>query len=217
MGPVVGSLHLQGMSSSSYRTIDQTGKAEFTDRGSRFVGFAFSVSDPAQFKERLQAIKELHPKASHHCYAYRTGFEGEIWRSSDNGEPSGTAGRPILGQLDSMQLQFAAVVVVRYFGGTLLGVPGLIHAYRSAAQLALDKASITEKPVLKKFRLQFDYTLLNEVMRQVKKHQLPIDEQEQGLFCEMTLGIPVAQLEAALTGFQQLQGLKIELVTENNS
>ena len=198
------------MSASSYRTIDQTGKAEFTDRGSRFVGIAFSVTDPAQFKERLQAIKDLHPKASHHCYAYRTGYLGEVWRSSDNGEPSGTAGRPILGQLDSLQLQFSAIVVVRYFGGTLLGVPGLINAYRTAAQLALQKASFTEKPVLKLYHLQFDYTIQNEVMRQVKKQQLHVLQQEQGLFCEMLLGIPAGQLDAVLADLQKLQGLSMK-------
>lgn len=202
------------MSPGSYRTIDQQGEAEFTDRGSRFIGIAFSVSDPAQFKERLQTINELHPKASHHCYAYRTGYTGEVWRSSDNGEPSGTAGRPILGQLDSLQLQFSAVVVVRYFGGTLLGVPGLIHAYRTAAQLALQKASFIEKPVLREYQLQFDYTILNEVMRLVKKQQLYLLEQEQSLFCQMRLGIPVAQLDAALLSFQQLQGLSVKPATD---
>lgn len=198
------------MSSSSYKTINKTGKAEYTDRGSRFLGFAFSVKDLAQFKERLQAIKELHPKASHHCYAYRIGYQGELWRSSDNGEPSGTAGRPILGQLESHQLLFSAVVVVRYFGGTLLGVPGLINAYRAAAQLALENASFEEKSILCEYQLQFDYTLLNEVMRQVKRRQLTVLNNTQGLFCEFTLGIPLDQEAAAVQEFKQLQGVEIK-------
>lgn len=200
------------MSSSSYKTIDKTGKAEYTDRGSRFLGFAFSVKDLAQFKERFQAIKDLHPKASHHCYAYRIGYQGEQWRSSDNGEPSGTAGRPILGQLDSHQLLFSAVVVVRYFGGTLLGVPGLINAYRTAAQLALENASVEEKSILRAYELQFDYTLLNEVMRQVKRRQLTVLSNAQGLFCEMTVGVPLDQEEDAVQELRQLLGLEIKPV-----
>lgn len=200
------------MASSCYKTINKTGKAEHTDRGSKFWGFAFSVKDLAQFKERLQAIKDLHPKASHHCYAYRIGYSGELWRSSDNGEPSGTAGRPILGQLESFQLSFAAVVVVRYFGGTLLGVPGLINAYRTAAKLALENATIEEKSILCEYLLQFDYTLLNEVMRQVKKRQLTVLNNTQGLFCELTLGIPMEQQESAFQELRQLQGLEIKPV-----
>ena len=196
-----------------YKTIEQTGKAEYSDRGSRFLGFAFFVKDIPQFKERLQAIKELHPKASHHCYAYRIGFKGELWRASDNGEPSGTAGRPILGQLESQQLLFAAVVVVRYFGGTLLGVPGLINAYRAAAQLALQKASVIEKPILCEYQLQFDYTLLNEVMRLVKKHQLIVLSNEQGLFCEMKLGIPIGKETNVCEEFSLLQGLEFKKTT----
>jgi uncharacterized YigZ family protein len=198
------------MSSGSYKTIDKTGKAEFSDRGSKFLGFAFSVKDIAQFKERLQAIKDLHPKASHHCYAYRIGYQGEQWRASDNGEPSGTAGRPMLGQLESHQLLFAAVVVVRYFGGTLLGVPGLINAYRSAAQLAIEKCTLLEKPILRQYQLQFDYTLLNEVMRLVKKRQLHAITNTQALFCELTLGIPIDIEAAALEELMQLQGLEIK-------
>ena len=200
------------MDSSSYKTIDKTGKAEYTDRGSRFQGYAFYVKDPAQFKERLQAIKDLHPKASHHCYAYRIGYHGELWRSSDNGEPSGTAGRPILGQLESHQLLFSAVVVVRYFGGTLLGVPGLINAYRTAAQMALENASFEEKSILREYELQFDYTLLNEVMRQVKRRQLTVLNNAQGLFCEMTVGIPLDQEEDSIQELRQLLGLEIKPV-----
>lgn len=198
------------MTSGSYKTIERTGKAEYTDRGSRFISFAFSVKDIGQFKERLQAIKDLHPKASHHCYAYRIGYRGELWRSSDNGEPSGTAGRPILGQLESNQLLFSAVVVVRYFGGTLLGVPGLINAYRSAAQLALENSSFEEKSILCEYQLQFDYTLLNEVMRHVKRRQLTVLNNAQGLFCELTLGIPLDQEAAAVHEFKQLQGIEIK-------
>lgn len=200
------------MSSGSYKTIDKTGKAEFSDRGSKFLGFAFSVKDIAQFKERLQAIKDLHPKASHHCYAYRIGNEGEQWRSSDNGEPSGTAGRPMQGQLESHQLLFAAVVVVRYFGGTLLGVPGLINAYRAAAQLAIENCTILEKPILHEYQLQFDYTLLNEVMRLVKKRQLHVITNSQALFCELRVGIPVNIKTASLEELKQLQGLEIKWV-----
>ena len=115
-----------------YYTIEQETVAEFKDRGSRFLAYAVPVTSIEQFKQKLQQLKELHPKANHHCFAYRIGADGSTFRVSDDGEPSGSAGRPILGQLDSKQVTNAAVIVVRYFGGTLLGVPGLINAYKTA-------------------------------------------------------------------------------------
>ena len=112
-----------------YQTIEIQGTAEFTDRGSRFIAYTFPVTNAAMFKTILQSMKKKHPKASHYCFAYRLGLEGNVFRVSDDGEPSGTAGRPILGQIDSHELTDMCVIVVRYFGGTLLGVPGLINSY----------------------------------------------------------------------------------------
>ena len=116
-----------------YFTIAQPSTAEYKDRGSKFIAYAFPIAVTDDFKKQLQQLKKEHPKAVHHCFAYRIGTDGNNFRSSDDGEPSGTAGKPILGQLDSKQLTNMAVIIVRYWGGTLLGVPGLINAYKTAA------------------------------------------------------------------------------------
>src|ERR1700742_4267725 len=125
------------MNEDIYYTIGKEATAEFRDRGSKFIGYACPAMSVDECKERLNAIKKEHPKATHHCYAYRIGLDGNLFRVNDDGEPSGTAGRPILGQIDSKELVNVLVVVVRYFGGTLLGVPGLINAYKTATALAL--------------------------------------------------------------------------------
>ena len=147
------------MADDIYYTIEKTATAEFKDRGSRFIGYACPVKNVLDFKERLTEIKKAHPKASHHCFAYRLGLDGNTFRVSDDGEPSGTAGRPILGQIDSKGLVDTLVVVVRYFGGTLLGVPGLINAYKSATEEALKQAVIIEKTVNDIYTIDFDYVL----------------------------------------------------------
>lgn len=188
-----------------YLTIEKESWAEFKDRGSRFLAYAFPVLSADDFKKRLKEIKVEHPKAAHHCFAYRIGADGNNFRSSDDGEPSGSAGRPILGQIDSKQLSNIAVVVVRYFGGTLLGVPGLINAYKTAASFALQLNPIIKKPVLINYRLQFDYTILNDVMRIIKKNDCVILRQELQLFCMIEASIPRSQLELCIL---QLRGLK---------
>src|SRR5260370_9227955 len=119
-----------------YYTIEKTATAEFTERGSKFIAYACPVKSVDEFKETLNEIKKEHPKATHHCFAYRIGLDGNNFRVNDDVEPSGSAGRPILGQIDSKQLTNVLVVVVRYFGGTLLGVPGFINAQKTAAALA---------------------------------------------------------------------------------
>lgn len=175
-----------------YSTIDQEARAEHKDRGSRFLAFLFPISTVDDFKKRLKQLKEEHLKAAHHCFAYRLGTDGTAYRASDDGEPAGTAGKPMLGQLDSKGVTNAAVVVVRYFGGTLLGVPGLIAAYKTATALALQLTSIVQKPILLNYQLQFDYTLLNDVMLLVKHVGGTVQQQELQLFCRMVVGVPVA-------------------------
>jgi len=157
------------MTPDYYFTIEKPSVAEFKDRGSRFVAYAFPINSIEEFKVRLAEVKKEHGKASHHCFAYRIGLDGNTHRVSDDGEPSGSAGRPILGQIDSKQVTNVLIVVVRYFGGTLLGVPGLINAYKTAATLALQVTPLVQKPVLEIYRLQFDYTQMNEVMMVVKQ------------------------------------------------
>ncbi len=130
-----------------YHTIDQNSLAEFKDRSSRFLAYAYPIQSTDDFKNYLQQLKKEHPKAVHHCFAYRLGLDGNNFRISDDGEPSGTAGKPILGQIESKGLTNVLVIVVRYFGGTLLGVPGLINAYKTATAMALQLTPIIRKAV----------------------------------------------------------------------
>ncbi len=176
-----------------YKTITQSAQAEFKDRGSRFLAYAFPLATVDEFKKRLKELKEEHPKAVHHCFGYRTGIDGTSFRSSDDGEPSGTAGKPILGQIDSKSLTNVAVIVVRYFGGTLLGVPGLINAYKTAASLSLQLAPILERPVLVTYELLFDYTHINEVRIFVKRYNASVLQNETHLFCRLVVGVPKAE------------------------
>src|SRR5579863_4632880 len=162
----------------TYYTIEKDALAEFKDRGSRFIAYACSVKSVEEFKERMNEIKKEHPKATHHCFAYRIGLDGNTHRASDDGEPSGTAGRPILGQIDSKELVNVLVVVVRYFGGTLLGVPGLMNAYRSSAALALQMTPMVQKQVEKELVIRFDYTQVNEVMTLVKQYHCRVLQQD---------------------------------------
>jgi uncharacterized YigZ family protein len=176
-----------------YYTIEKSSEAEFKDRGSKFLAFAYPIHTVEDFKKILKASKEEHPKAAHHSFAYRLGTDGTVFRSGDDGEPAGSAGKPILGQIDSKNLTNIAIVVVRYFGGTLLGVPGLINAYKMVASLALQITPITQRPVLAVYDVEFDYTLLNDIMMVVKRFGCVILENEAQLFCLMQIAIPKAQ------------------------
>ena len=197
------------MLSDYYYTIERPGSAEFKDRGSKFIAYAFPIADVADFKKQLKRLKDEHPKAAHHCFAYRLGTDGNTFRSSDDREPSGSAGKPILGQIDSKQLTDLAVVVVRYFGGTLLGVPGLINAYKTVAALALQTTPVVQKAIEIKYRLQFDYTRMNEVMMISKKYNCTIRDQQMELFCRMDIGIPRANNELVLLKLRDIVGLEI--------
>lgn len=193
--------------SFTYQTIEETALSEFRDRGSRFIAYAYPLNSKESFKELLAALKKEHPKAVHHCFAYRMGYTGDLFRSSDDGEPSGTAGKPILGQIDSRQLTNTMVVVVRYFGGTLLGVPGLINAYKTVTAQVLDKLKIIEKPVMVRYQLEFDYTIMNEVMRVIKQFHCNMREQELKLFCRAGIEVPLKneiECMAALTNIRSL-------------
>ena len=181
-----------------YYTINQSSIAEFKDRGSKFIAYAYPIISVDEAKSYLQILKKEHPKAVHHCFAYRIGIDGNNFRVSDDGEPSGTAGKPILNQIDSKQLTDISVIVVRYFGGTLLGVPGLINAYKTAAALTLQMVPVVQKQVEIKYELHFDYTKMNEVMTVVKQFNCSILHQEMQLFCLLKIGIPKARLEEVL-------------------
>jgi len=195
-----------------YYTIEKMAIAEFKDRGSKFIAHAYPIASAIDFKEKLTVSKKEHPKAVHHCFAYRIGTDGNNYRMSDDGEPSGSAGRPILGQIDSKQLTNVLIIVVRYFGGTLLGVPGLINAYKTATADALAAAVIIQKPVLVNYRLQFDYTKMNEVMRAIRQFDCVVLKQEMQLFCILETGIPMEHLAACLARLKELQTVETEKI-----
>jgi uncharacterized YigZ family protein len=195
-----------------YQTPARECTAEFKDRGSRFIAYAFPVASAEQFKARLQELKKEHPKAVHHCFAYRIGLDGNNFRSSDDGEPAGTAGKPILGQIDSRELTDTAIVVVRYFGGTLLGVPGLINAYKTVAALALQVTPVVQRQVEQVYHIEFDYTRMNEVMVILKQYNCSIIEQQAQLFCSIKTGIPKNRLQEVLYKLANLQGITLKAV-----
>ncbi len=193
-----------------YYTISQAATAEFKDRGSKFIAYTFPIETADDFKKRLQELKKEHAKAVHHCFAYRIGTDGNNFRSSDDGEPGGTAGKPILGQIDSKQVTNIAIIVVRYFGGTLLGVPGLINAYKSAAALALQVTPVVQKQVETNYSIEFDYTRMNDVMMILKQYNCTIINQEMQLFCIIKTGIPKNRIEEVLYKLNDLQNINVK-------
>ena len=192
-----------------YNTIEQEGQASFKDRGSTFIGYSFPLDRVENFKPIIQKLKKEHPKGAHFCFAYKIGIDGNKFRSSDDGEPSGSAGKPILGQIESKGLTDVVVVVVRYFGGSLLGVPGLIHAYKSTAAMALQVIPTIRKPLLFNIKLQFDYTNMNEISTIIKQYNCQIIHQENLMFSTYSIGVPVEIKEEVLFKFKQLRNVEI--------
>ena len=198
----------------TYQTITRAAGSEFSDRGSRFLGYSFPVVSAEECKEMLQGVKKEHPKASHYCFAWRIGQLGETTRVSDAGEPSGSAGRPILGQIQSRDLTNVLVVVVRYFGGSLLGIPGLIHAYKTAASDALDKSGIIEKKIEIRLEVKCDYTVMNEVLQVIRQAGATIHFREQLLFCRFLVGVPVGNRESFEKKMAEIRGVELGLENE---
>jgi uncharacterized YigZ family protein len=196
-----------------FSTIEIPAIAEFKDRGSKFLAYSYPVDSVDTCKKIIAGLKKEHPKAVHFCVAYRIGVEGNIFRASDDGEPAGSAGRPILGQIDSKELTNIMVVVVRYFGGTLLGVPGLINAYKTATTLALQLAPIVQKPIELKYELNFDYHQMNEVMMIVKQYNCSVEEQAAQLFVQLKIGIPKSRIDEVLNKFNDLREVKLTLIS----
>ena len=172
-----------------YKTIGSPAEGLFRDKGSRFIAFAFHVENEDEIREHLAALRKKYHDATHHCYAWRLGVRGELSRANDDGEPSGSAGRPILGQLLSYGLTYVLVVVVRYFGGTLLGVPGLINAYRSAAVDAIENSGIIVLADEVYLEAIFPYTAMDGVMKVVKNRRLRVAEQQLDNLCRIVLAV----------------------------
>ena len=196
----------------TYLSLASTSEGLYKDKGSRFIAFAFPVTTEQDVKERVDALKKEYHDARHHCYAYRIGRCGELWRANDDGEPSGTAGRQILGQIDSAGLSDVLVVVIRYFGGILLGVPGLIKAYKSASADALASSVTVEKTAASRLWLEFDDALMPRVMRLVKDMSLPQSSQSFGQTCRMAVDVRLSALDRFRTVAGDIPGL---IVSEN--
>jgi uncharacterized YigZ family protein len=196
----------------TYFTIEKSGEGIYRDRGSKFLGYAYPITSDQEIKDIIAKLKQVHSKANHHCWAMRWSTDRSIFRINDDGEPSGTAGRPILNTLLSRNLTNVAVVVVRYFGGTLLGVPGLINAYRTAAELALNETTVIEKTVNDVYTILFDYLQMNDVMRIIKEDNLEIVKQQFDNSCELIVSIRKMQVNHTLARLQKLSSVKVRYV-----
>ena len=181
--------------SDTYKSIAAPSKGIYKELGSKFLAFAFPVETEEEIKTILADVRKEYFDARHHCYAWRLGLNGEPFRMNDDGEPSSTAGRPILGQLLSQELSDILVVVVRYFSGVKLGVPGLIRAYKTATQDALANATVIEKVAGEHFTIRFDYLRMNDVMKVLKDMGITPLKQEFDLSCTMEVRVRLTQIE----------------------
>ena len=197
------------MTDDIYHTIAEPAEGVFKDKGSRFLAYAFPVESEEEIREHLARLKKRYYDATHHCYAWRLGAHGERFRANDDGEPSGTAGRPILGQLLSKGLTYVLVVVVRYSGGTKLGVPGLINAYREATLDVLENSRIVTRTEDAWYEVVFPYTVMNDVMKVVKEEQPVIREQEFDNRCRMVRSIRRSREEGLKGKLSKVEGTEL--------
>lgn len=196
----------------TYFTIEEPAEGIFRDKGSKFIAYAYPFKDENKLKEIIAELKVLHPKARHHCWAYRMTPDRTVFRINDDGEPSGTAGRPILNVLLSKDVTNILVVVVRYFGGTLLGVPGLINAYKTATLEALAKASIIKKTVNDVYQIDFEYLAMNDVMRVIKDEDIAVLNQQFDNACNMTVEMRKMQVNSFVQKMEKIEGVKINYI-----
>lgn len=194
----------------SYKTINTGTEGLFKDKGSKFIAFAYPFSSETALKPILMKLRAEHTKANHFCYAYRLSPDRNVYRVNDDGEPSGTAGRPILNALLSADLTNILIVVVRYFGGTLLGVPGLINAYRSAAAEAISLNQIIDKTVNDTYEMTFGYLAMNDVMRLVKEEQLNILGQSFNNECKIKFEVRKSQLNKVLQRIEKQTDIQLK-------
>ena len=197
------------MFDDTYHTISGPAEGLYKEKGSKFIALAFPVSSEEMVKQKLEEIRKSYHDARHHCYAYVLGFDKSAYRYNDDGEPSGTAGRPIFGQLQSKDLTNTLVIVVRYFGGIKLGVSGLIGAYKSATADALNHAKILDLTVNDVYELSYEYPLMNEVMRVIKDEGLKIIEQDFQISCKLTCLIRKNYSNRIYERFSKIHGVKI--------
>jgi uncharacterized YigZ family protein len=198
------------LASDTYKTIAKPSEEiVFKDRGSKFIAYAYPINNTDQVKEHIENLKKSHLKARHWCYAWQIGVEKIQFRVNDDGEPNNSAGQSIYGQILSKELTNVFVVVVRYFGGTKLGVGGLVNAYKTAALLSLEASKIIIKTINVHFKLVFDYQYMNSVMRIVKEYTISILKQKMEMNCEFEIAIRKSESEKIKLAFEKLRHVKI--------
>lgn len=188
----------------TYQTISGKSEGIYKEKGSKFIALAYPVTSEDEVKEILTSLRKEYHDARHHCYSYIIGFKGEHWRANDDGEPSGTAGRPIHGQIQSFCITNTLIVVIRYFGGTKLGVSGLINAYKTAAADALDHAQVIVNTVKDIYKITFGYLAMNDIMKLVKEENLSLMEQNFDTSCFITVGIRQSRTESVLGKIEKI-------------
>ncbi len=194
----------------SYFTIEKESHGLFKDRGSKFLSFAYPVTTEDEIKNHLDKLRKEYHDARHHCYGWRLNPDNSLSRANDDGEPSNSAGKPILNQIESKKLSNVLVVVIRYFGGTLLGVGGLINAYRTAAAEALENNRIIKKYIYKSYKISFHYGLMNAVMKIIKEHDLENFDHEFEMSCSLKVNIRIILAEKVLDQFKLIDGCELE-------
>ena len=200
---------------TTYKTLETPSKEVlYKDKGSKFFGYAFPIKTKEEFKSIIEHIKQKHSSAGHFCFAYQLGIEIPYYRASDDGEPSNSAGLPIYGQLQAFGITNVLVVVVRYFGGTKLGVGGLISAYKNTAKLSLEASTIKTLDVLIPLKLTFAYKDLSQVMRIIKKYQLVLKSQRLEMDCEVEILVKKITLKTIKTTFEAFHKIKVEMLND---
>lgn len=200
------------MESDTYLTIKSFSEGLFKDKGSRFHSYAYPVRSVEEIKSILDEIKKEYHSARHHCFAYMLGYERLEYRSNDDGEPSGSAGKPILGQINSHGLTNILIIVVRYFGGKLLGVSGLINAYRSAAESAINNAEIIVMTIQDHYKITFQYSVINDVMKVLKEENVSGSESEFSTVCSMNISFRLLSGERVLNRLSIIDGLEFRYI-----
>ncbi len=190
-----------------YNTIEKSTEGYFKDRGSRFIALVYHVTTEQEAKDKLLEVKKKYYNARHHCYAFRINPEDEFQRSNDDGEPSGTAGKPILNLILSYELFDITIIVIRYFGGIKLGISGLIKAYKTATKEALDRAVVIQKTITRQISLHFDYSLMNIVMRKIKEENLKILSKTFEISCNMLIEVEKSRYVSLIKMFSDIYGL----------
>ncbi|OQX80439.1 MAG: YigZ family protein [Bacteroidetes bacterium 4484_249] len=193
----------------TYKTIADVAEGQFKDKGSKFIAIAFPVGSEKEIKEKLSELKKKYHDARHHCYAYRIGYDKSAFRYNDDGEPSGTAGRPIYGQILSNDLTNVLIVVVRYFGGTKLGVSGLINAYKTVTKNVLENSDVITKTINEIFEIKFGYNKMNNVMKIIKENDLRQFSHTFELTCCIKLGVRKKNADMIFEKFSKIKELKI--------